>query len=142
MELLLERDRMTDADTTGQLYELRSNGEKAFLCYVLEDRVRPVGAPKVYAHTAIPAGRYRIAITQSQRFKKAMPLLLDVPNFAGIRIHAGNDRDDTEGCLLPGLQREYLPTGQRVTQSRDAMARVNLTIQRGLNTGEVWITVR
>lgn len=139
MELLLERDRRGPVDTTGQLYELPA---RSWLCFVLEDRVRT--GPKVYGQTAIPAGRYEVRMVRSPRFARDLPRLLNVPGFEGILIHAGNTRHDTEGCLLPGLLRSTEPDGsQRVTQSRDAFARLMVRIQHALSSGEqVWITVR
>jgi hypothetical protein len=60
----------------------------------------------VYGQTAIPCGRFEVRITPSPRFKRDLPLVMDVPGFKGIRIHAGNDASHTEGCLLPGRKRE------------------------------------
>lgn len=55
-----------------------------FFCYTLEDKIREI---KIPGQTAIPAGEYEIIINRSVRFKRLMPLLLNVPNFAGIRMH-------------------------------------------------------
>ena len=85
-------------------------------CDVLEDTVRslpsycpntPNGkncacSQKVYGKTAIPGGTYKVIISYSARFKKILPLLVDVPHFIGIRIHSGNIAEHTEGCLLVG----------------------------------------
>jgi hypothetical protein len=57
---------------------------------------------KVYAQTAIPTGKYQVVMTYSSRFKKVMPLLLNVPGFSGIRIHSGNTANETEGCIITG----------------------------------------
>ena len=72
-----------------------------YVCDTLEDKVR-VDGEKVYAETAIPTGTYTLVLAYSNRFKKVMPEILNVPNFSGIRIHCGNSSKDTEGCLLVG----------------------------------------
>lgn len=51
---------------------------------------------------AIPEGEYPVVLLYSHKFDALLPLLLDVPGFAGIRIHAGNTVDDTSGCILVG----------------------------------------
>lgn len=94
MKLKLERKPSTKNSTSGTLYV-----DGAFECYTLEDVVRPA---KVAGTTAIPNGTYKIIITQSQKFKRPLPLLIDVPNYEGIRIHPGNTSADTEGCILVG----------------------------------------
>lgn len=94
MELKLVRKEFTNDSTIG---DLSINGE--FECFTLEDRVRPV---KIKGETAIPLGAYEVVVTYSNRFKKPLPLFLNVPGFEGIRIHAGNTKKDTEGCILVG----------------------------------------
>ena len=95
MILTLARRWLTEQSTIG---ELSVDGQ--YECMLLEDPVRR--GPKVAGATAIPVGRYRVIITESSRFKRRLPLLVDVPGFEGVRIHLGNSAKDTDGCLLPG----------------------------------------
>lgn len=76
--------------------------EDEYYCDTLEPTERE-GGVKIMGRTAIPKGVYRILITYSPRMKKKAPLLLNVPNFEGVRIHAGNTYNDTEGCILCGF---------------------------------------
>src|SRR5262245_59056606 len=100
MEMVLQRDDPTTERTIGHLF---IDGQ--YQCFTLEDEIRD--GPKVMHETAIPVGRYRVVITRSQRFERMLPLLLDVPNFEGIRIHAGNTDKDTSGCILVGMSRSH-----------------------------------
>ena len=65
----------------------------------MEDTVRD---EKIAGKTAIPEGTYEVVVNRSPRFKRDLPLLLNVPNFEGIRIHRGNTAKDTNGCILVG----------------------------------------
>jgi len=94
MNLILQRK--TEINNT-VLGELSIDGK--FFCYTLEDKIRDV---KIKHQTCIPEGEYKVVLTLSQRFKVVLPLLLNVPNYEGIRIHAGNTHLDTSGCLLVG----------------------------------------
>jgi hypothetical protein len=73
-------------------------------CFVLEDTVRAPGV-KIQNETAIPAGRFRVIVDWSNRFKKYAFHILNVPDFTGIRMHSGNTDQDTDGCLLVGRDR-------------------------------------
>ena len=113
MEIVIKRHRSENGTTIG---ECLVNGVKQ--CYICEDVVRPDAAPKVFGETAIPAGTYQIVNTYSPRFGKYLPLLLNVPGYAGVRIHPGNTAADTEGCLLPGTG--IMPGNTGVSNSRVA----------------------
>jgi hypothetical protein len=103
MRLLLERLQLGKDCTIGSL-----SIDSDFECWILEDVVRevkgqPVASWKLPGETAIPYGTYEIDITMSARFKRPLPLLLNVDGYSGIRIHPGNVAANTDGCLLPGL---------------------------------------
>ena len=98
LQLKLERRWPTENYTIGRFYV---NGE--FWCNTLEPKVRDLTKEKkVPGKTAIPAGTYEVIITYSQKFKRRLPILLNVPDFTGVRIHSGNKVEDTEACILPG----------------------------------------
>lgn len=94
LHLVLKRISKLPDRTIGKLYV---NG--SFFCYTLENTVRPCGI-KVYGKTAIEAGTYHVKMAYSPHFGKDMPLLLNVPDFVGIRMHGGNVPADTDGCIL------------------------------------------
>lgn len=108
--MVLRRQWCTPNSTIGELY-IKDGDNELRQCFIMEDVLRPPGI-KIKGKTAIPAGVYEVTINPSARFKKMLPLLLNVPMFEGIRIHPGNTAADTEGCLLPGRTREVDFVGQ------------------------------
>jgi hypothetical protein len=136
MNILCER-LQKDADVT--IGAMSIDGD--FAAWFLEDPVRevpgqPVSQWKVYGRTAIPAGRYKVELTMSNRFKKILPLLIDVPGFSGVRIHAGNTTADTEGCLLVGHDR----LAKSIARSQLALADIMTKMNEAQRKGEtIWL---
>lgn len=93
MELYVERES-APSSTPGKIYV-----DGNFECFTLED---PIHEVKVPGETCIPAGRYEVSLTFSPHFQRILPLINDVPQFTGVRIHPGNTPRDTEGCILVG----------------------------------------
>mgnify|MGYP003433372607 FL=1 len=116
MILTLVRKEVVGRATIG---DLSVNGR--FECFTLEDLERH---NKIPGETAIPKGTYQILLTHSPRFKRTLPLLVNVPGFDGIRIHPGNTDKDTEGCILVGV---FVVNG-RLTNSQAAFDRMYLKL--------------
>ena len=148
MELILERIAKRKSYTIGKLYiqrnvddEYLAGTEKEYFCDTLEPTWRDYkhGAYKVKGRSAIPEGRYAVVISYSPKFKQWLPILLGVPKFEGIRIHAGNTVADTEGCILVGKNKIV---GQ-VVDSRIWLHRLKQKIVEAKGRGEpVWIEVK
>lgn len=116
MILQLKRKIFTDDSTIGEL-----SIDGVFVCYTLEDKVRD---KKIQNVTAIPYGRYEVIINFSNRFQQYMPLLLNVPNYAGVRIHSGNKSTHTEGCILVGSSKSLNFIGNSRATYRSLFARM------------------
>ena len=79
-----------------------------FGCNALEDtdrgllqtmQITELQRKKIKGKTAIPRGYYDVRITYSPKYKRNMPLVVDVPAFSGIRLHSLNKPEDSEGCI-------------------------------------------
>ena len=152
MELILERIAKRKTYTIGHLYIAQeTNGDNPGLgqpftkglqiCDTLEPTWRDYvnGAYKVKGRSAIPEGRYAVVISWSPKMKQWLPILLGVPKFSGIRIHAGNTAQDTEGCILVGKNKLV---GQ-VVDSRIWLHRLKKKITEAKERGEaIWITIK
>lgn len=92
---------------------------------------------KIAGVTAIPAGTYRVYVTHSPTFKRELPILVNVPQFTGVRIHRGNYQEDSEGCIVVGT------SGDGRTVSEGAKAEETL-IQwlRAHQEDAIWLEVR
>ena len=143
MELELIRDIFSENSTTGKLFV---NGE--FQCFTLEDKDRSlttemplseIEEKKVYGKTAIPKGRYKVIINHSEHFNRDLPLLLNVPGYAGVRIHPGNVPADTLGCILVGQARSV----DQVINSRSAFAPLADKLTAAIHNNEnIFLTIQ
>jgi hypothetical protein len=133
VECELRTTHLNPDETLGELFI-----EGQYECVTLEDEVRTV---KVDKETAIPAGRYRMRLTWSNRFKQPMWLIEDVPGFTGIRIHILNNDDETEGCI--GTGEAIGADGHTIVRSGVAyqhfMEKTLSFLDEGRN--ELWFTV-
>ena len=61
----------------------------AFICNTLENK-----------RYLIPEGEYPVSTTYSPKFKRNLPLLSNVKNRSGIRVHRGTKPEHSRGCIL------------------------------------------
>ena len=148
MEIILTRIAKRKTYTIGRLAikervddEYLAGEAETYFCDTLEPTWRDYrsGAHKIKGCSAIPEGRYAVVISWSPKFGKWLPILLGVPMFSGIRIHAGNTASDTEGCILVGENRKV----GMVLNSNTWLKRLKDRIVAAKERGEaVWITVK
>lgn len=143
MKLTLQREHVVrvpggESFTPGKLYT-----DGLFFGFTCEDEDRQLEITgierKVYGRTAIPRGTFAVEVSFSNRFQKLLPAVLDVPGFAGIRIHGGNRAEDSLGCVLLGKLR----TATGIAQCADTVRRLIAMIQACKDRNEaVWLEVK
>ena len=109
MDLKLKRIFRGDKYTIGHLYidgnywsDVLEDTDRGLTDDMSEEEIKRI---KIYGKTAIPKGTYKVEVTYSPKFKRYLPILLNVKGFSGIRIHSGNTAEDTLGCLLVGYNK-------------------------------------
>ena len=71
------------------------------ICHTLEN-----------ADYLVPALTYRVDVTISPRFKRPLPILLQVPGRTGIRFHRGSRPEHSKGCILVSAETEQVLTSK------------------------------
>jgi hypothetical protein len=137
MKLKLQRNTLGTEATIGNLFI-----DGTYYCNTLEDTDRKLEEnpdAKIDGQTAIPRGTYRVLVTYSPHFDRELPLLQDVPGYAGVRIHPGNSDADTEGCILVG---KSTGLADWISNSVAAFNPLHGMIQSAIDSGdEVWIEI-
>lgn len=112
--LLLERDLLSEKNGAvfGKLY---ING--VYFCDTLENK-----------KFLVSRGNYSVSYCDSPKFGRKLPLWFNSSNppERGLRIHAGNSKDDSQGCILVG-ERYYSTSGvisEKLKSSKDTLQKL------------------
>lgn len=114
--LLLERDGRCDRTNGAVFGRLYING--VYFCDTLEN-----------GRFLANEGNYSVSYCDSPKFGRKLPLWFDngsCPPERGLRIHAGNSKDDSQGCILVG-ERYWNSSGtisDRLKSSKDTLQRL------------------
>ena len=79
--------------------------DNEFFGYTLEPQIKGSNE-KSYLNRCIDTGQYVAEYEYSPKFKQHLIELKNVPNHTEIKVHAGNFKRDTRGCILVGLRSE------------------------------------
>lgn len=139
MILTLERKYLNEKSTEGNLY---INGK--WFCHTIEDKVRAKAGlwqriKKVYAQTAIPYGKYPVQVTWSNRFKRPLTGVFNVPDFEGIRIHNGTNELSSAGCVIVSYLHD--PKNHCLINDKAAMNDLCDIVEKYQKTEKVWLDI-
>ena len=126
-------------DSNGKVVWLEKGSKKSGLKHIVNKHAKDF--KKVYGETAIPYGTYRVVITYSNAFQKKLPEILNVPLYEGIRIHTGNHKDDTFGCLILGDTPKISQTKSWVYNSKKNYEKFMKILEPAIKKGRVIIEI-
>lgn len=141
MRIEIQREIFSKTNVIGRLFV-----DGVHLGYTLEDTDRgltdkmsvvEIKLRKIFGQTAIPYGEYEVVLNYSNRFKKVMPLLLNVKGFEGVRIHGGNTEADTLGCPLLGAKK----TDKSIFECSEVNKQLITKIEHALKFDKVFISI-
>lgn len=114
MLLFVQREKGEEKATMGKLY---IDGE--YFAHTMEPKYVNPGV-KIMGQTATPAGQYFLMMRQSPNFGRILPMIMNVPNFSFVLLHALNRVHETQGCIGVGFQRGMDNDGPVIWESRKA----------------------
>lgn len=141
MEIRVKRTEFKDDRTIGELYI-----NDKFFCHTMEDTDRGltkdtsisvIKRMKIAKKTCIPYGRYRVILSYSTKLGRYLPLILDVPQWRGIRIHKGSDPSWSSGCVLVGLDRKGDKLG-KIVEAEKSLIKMLDAVNK---TQSIYITI-
>ena len=86
----------------GNLYLVHTSGLRERLTHICETLEN--------SDKMIPALIYRVAVTNSPKFKRLLPVLCQVSGRSGIRFHRGTKPKHSKGCILVSADNEKVLT--------------------------------
>lgn len=109
--------------------------DNEFFGYTLEPQIKGSNE-RSYLNRCISEGKYVAEYEYSPKFKQHLIELKNVPNHTEIKVHSGNFRRDTRGCILVGKRSDV----GRVLDSRIAVDMLN-TLAKNAKNNNVKIEV-
>ncbi len=114
------RGRLRVARVTTQYDSQQSRSYESSSCSRSPQELEILGDPEKDMEIAtlenadyiIPNGTYTIKVTYSPRFKRMLPLVMQVPGRSGIRFHRGTRPEHSKGCILVSAANEQQITAK------------------------------
>ena len=126
----LIRDMPSDKSVPGKLYRTSHYINKR--TGLLVERLHYICDTLENADYLIPALIYKVQVTQSPKFKRPLPILVQVPDRTGIRFHRGTKPTHSKGCILISAYMEKSLTA-RWLREQSAHEETRLEICNNIN---------